>query len=359
MDDYYKRLLLTASLFSCTGLFIYWYLYTLLFISIVFFSFWIAYEHIQDNLKENVNPKDKFVFITGCDSGFGLASAKKFRDVGFSVIAGCFDENSAGAKELQSGSAKVDVVALDVSDQNSVSKCGQFIDTLCKGKGLWAVINNSGVNDMGYVEMITMDAYLKTAEINLFGAVRVTKTLLPLIRKAKGRVINVTSERGFNPWPLSSSYCITKFGLEAFSACLRREMEQFDVKVITVAPGNFSGASSITNQAANDSLRRNLRNGRLLLSEEDQKSYPEDVIDSMIKKIEDDRPLSCSSPDPVVDAYLDAAMNTMPRRCYMVTGMARKYLDPTIVCARLRSFLPDRVMNIAVNLVMFVLNREF
>ncbi|CAO2631528.1 D-beta-hydroxybutyrate dehydrogenase, mitochondrial (Fragments) [Lemmus lemmus] len=75
----------------------------------------------------------------------------------------------------------------------------------------------------------------EVAEVNLWGTVRTTKSFLPLLRRAKGRMAN----------PARSPYCITKFGVEAFSDCLRYEMHPLGVKVSVVEPGNFIAATSL------------------------------------------------------------------------------------------------------------------
>ena len=81
--------------------------------------------------------------------------------------------------------------------------------------------------------------------MNLWGVVRVTKSFLPLIRKGRGRVVNVASISGrFAPMFLSA-YGITKFGVEAFSDVLRLEMARFNVNVSIIEPGNFTAATGI------------------------------------------------------------------------------------------------------------------
>lgn len=349
------RLLLTLSLYLVFCLFLYVYIFDIVVILTLVFATWLTYDYIQNYTKQQVDPSGKYVFITGCDSGFGLESAKAIRDLGFDVIAGCYDDNSAGARELKGRPwvQKVEVISLDVTSENSVAACAKEIKDICRDNGLWAVINNSGINSMGPTELVPLDVFHRTAEVNLFGAVRVTKAVLPLIRQAEGRVINVTSERGFNPWGNNSSYCISKFGLEAFSACLRTEMQRFKVKVITVAPGNFAGATSIVSSRANEVLKESLVKGRSSLSLSDQESaYPREEIDKILEGLELNMPKSNSSAQPVVEAYVDAVSNTTPKNCYMVKS---KMLDNYIVAARLRPFIPERLMFFMDKVIMTIL----
>ncbi|XP_064930003.1 D-beta-hydroxybutyrate dehydrogenase, mitochondrial isoform X3 [Columba livia] len=110
---------------------------------------------------------------------------------------------------------------------------------------LWGLVNNAGISTFGEVEFATLDNYKNVAEINLWGTVRVTKAFLPLIRRAKGRVVNITSMLGRMVSPSRSCYCISKFGVAAFSDCLRQEMYRWGVRVILIEPSNFVAATGI------------------------------------------------------------------------------------------------------------------
>ena len=81
--------------------------------------------------------------------------------------------------------------------------------------------------------------------MNLFGAIRVTNSFLPLIRKSKGRIINVSSFLGRFTNKFMGIYCISKHGLEAYSNVLRLEMRRFNVKVVVIEPGNFMSATNV------------------------------------------------------------------------------------------------------------------
>eukprot|EP00066_Takifugu_rubripes_P016992 XP_011606258.1 PREDICTED: D-beta-hydroxybutyrate dehydrogenase, mitochondrial-like isoform X2 [Takifugu rubripes] len=111
--------------------------------------------------------------------------------------------------------------------------------------GLWAVVNNAGVSTFGEVEFTSMDTYKQVSEVNLWGTIRVTKAVLPLIRRAKGRVVNLASMYGRMGNIMRSPYCISKYGVEAFSDCLRYEMKAWGVKVSVIEPGNFIAATGI------------------------------------------------------------------------------------------------------------------
>lgn len=95
-----------------------------------------------------VNPKGRSIFITGCDTGFGNKLACKLVDYGFTVFAGCLNENCAGAKQLKNygKSNKVFIVKLDVTKQDEVDKAVEFVDTKLQqtNSQLFAIVNNAG-----------------------------------------------------------------------------------------------------------------------------------------------------------------------------------------------------------------------
>ncbi|XP_076827185.1 D-beta-hydroxybutyrate dehydrogenase, mitochondrial [Brachyhypopomus gauderio] len=198
----------------------------------------------------SVKVEGKAVFITGCDCGFGHALAKHLHKLGFTVFAGCLlkDQAGAGAVELENmHSDTLKVVQVDVCSEEQVSQALEFVraNLAHPDKGLWAVINNAGTSTFGEVEFTSMDTYKQVCEVNLWGTIRVTKAFLPLIRRAQGRVVNISSMYGRMGNCLRSPYCISKYGVEVFSDCLRYEMKNWGVKVSVIEPGNFIVATGI------------------------------------------------------------------------------------------------------------------
>ncbi|XP_030624779.1 D-beta-hydroxybutyrate dehydrogenase, mitochondrial [Chanos chanos] len=198
----------------------------------------------------SIKAEGKAVLITGCDCGFGHSIAKHLHNRGFTVFAGCLlkDKGGEGALELEKmHSDRMKVVQLDVCDEEQVSRAVEFVRSNLEDpeKGLWAVVNNAGISTFGEVEFTTMETYKQVSEVNLWGTIRVTKAFLPLIRRARGRVVNVASMYGRMGNALRSPYCVSKFGVEAFSDCLRYEMKAWGVKVSVIEPGNFIVATGI------------------------------------------------------------------------------------------------------------------
>lgn len=181
---------------------------------------------------------NKYVFITGCDSGFGELLARHLDKRGFCVVAACLTEK--GEEELKkSCSSRVSTIHLDVTNTESIEKASRFIKNLVGEKGLWALVNNAGIAVASApADWLTLQDYKATLDVNLYGVIGVTLSVLPLIKKARGRVVNVSSVVG-RISPSSGPYCVSKYGVEAFNDSLRRNMYHFGVKVSCIEPGFF------------------------------------------------------------------------------------------------------------------------
>ncbi|KAM5179744.1 retinol dehydrogenase 7-like [Mantella aurantiaca] len=182
---------------------------------------------------------DKYVFITGCDSGFGNLLAKQLDRRGMWVLAACLTQ--IGAENLKKeSSSRLQTRILDISDSQNVKSAGEWVSQIVGEKGLWGLVNNAGISGLiapnGWLEK---EDFLKPLKVNLLGMIDVTLTLLPLIRKARGRIVNVSSILG-RVALVSGGYTISKFGVEAFSDSLRREVVDFGIKVAIVEPGGFT-----------------------------------------------------------------------------------------------------------------------
>ncbi|XP_071108496.1 retinol dehydrogenase 7-like isoform X3 [Haliotis cracherodii] len=182
---------------------------------------------------------ERYVFITGCDTGFGNQLAKRLDFLGFNVFAACFSER--GADELRKvSSARLKTLSLDVSKPDSIVKARTTVEKqLPPNKGLWAIVNNAGVTGaLGLSEWLTREDYERCNSINLYGVIDVTRIFLPLVRKGQGRIVNVSSVIGriaaaFAP------YVVSKYGVEGFTDCLRREVLKEGMTVHLLEPGYF------------------------------------------------------------------------------------------------------------------------
>lgn len=175
----------------------------------------------------------KTVFITGCSSGIGRATAKLFQRQGWKVIATMRDPSQE--KEL----TKLDdvtLLALDVNDQASIDAAVQQALQMC-GR-IDVLINNAGYALMGAFENASDEQIQRQFDTNVFGLMRVTRALLPHLRQRRaGLIINVASMAGRLPIPLMSVYNGSKWAVQGFSECLTYELAPFNIQVKIVEPG--------------------------------------------------------------------------------------------------------------------------
>ncbi|XP_031459076.1 retinol dehydrogenase 5 isoform X2 [Phasianus colchicus] len=221
--------------------------------------------------------KDKHVFITGCDSGFGNLLARRLAQRGFRVLAACLTPQ--GADGLQRGCAgHLRTTLLDVTRSDSIRRAAEWVREEVGEKGLFGLVNNAGVaNPIGPTEWMRIEDYQQVMAVNTFGAIEVTLQLLPLLKRARGRVVNTSSVLG----RLSANgggYCVSKYCIEAFSDSLRRDMYHFGVKVSIVEPGFFKTA--VTNL---ESIEASLRQLWERLAPETRLSYGEEFFHKYLK----------------------------------------------------------------------------
>ncbi|XP_026141069.1 D-beta-hydroxybutyrate dehydrogenase, mitochondrial isoform X1 [Carassius auratus] len=234
--------------FSMTILLISYYLsdehiYTYFGLVICFMLWAKTVFHAENGLSDVFG---RAVLITGCDSGFGHHLAKKLDCMGFTVFAGCLCPEGPGAQSLvEKGSDRMKVLQLDVTKDDDVSLAKDFVQANLPEKGLYAVVNNAGICDWGETEWSTAMDFQKMADVNLFGAIRVTIPFLSLVRASKGRMLYVSSIFSFFNCLNMGAYSVSKRGLEAFADSLRVEMASFGVKVSIIQPGNFGMATNI------------------------------------------------------------------------------------------------------------------
>jgi NAD(P)-dependent dehydrogenase (short-subunit alcohol dehydrogenase family) len=179
------------------------------------------------------------VVITGASSGIGEASALRLEKLGFDVFAGVRKE--ADGERLRSESAgNVEPLSIDVTDQDSIRAAATQVTAAVGEQGLAGLVNNAGVAISGPLEFIPIEELRRQLEINLVGQVAVTQAFLALLRKGRGRVVNVSSIGGRIALPFAGPYAASKFGIEAVSDSLRRELRPWDIEVSVIEPGSVA-----------------------------------------------------------------------------------------------------------------------
>ena len=182
------------------------------------------------------------IIITGVSTGIGYSLTNIFLNKGFRVFGSV--RKQADAERLKSEfGGDFHALQFDVTDHNAVAASVSEIEPMIRDEGLAGLINNAGIAVGGTVMHTPIKEYQRQFDVNLFGAIAVTKAFLPMLGAVKnytrkpGKIINMSSVSGVIAFPFLSPYCSSKFALEAFSDSLRRELLMYGIDVIKIAPG--------------------------------------------------------------------------------------------------------------------------
>jgi NAD(P)-dependent dehydrogenase (short-subunit alcohol dehydrogenase family) len=174
--------------------------------------------------------------ITGASSGIGRAAALYLDRLGFRVFAGFRNPIDAEALVAEA-SPNLVPVHLDVTQIETIEKARDQIAESLAGEDLFAIVNNAATTVTMPVEFMDLDALRGQLEINTIGVVAVTKTMLPLLSRPGGRVVNVSSGAGRIVSPLIGAYCGSKYALVALTDALRLEVRGQGIRVSIIEPG--------------------------------------------------------------------------------------------------------------------------
>ncbi|XP_077978848.1 retinol dehydrogenase 7-like [Glandiceps talaboti] len=266
---------------------------------------------------------DKYVLITGCDRGFGNMLTKQLDKTGFHVFATCFSQQGCKALD-EDTSSRVVTLQMDVTNTDSIKKTFQKVqDSLPSGKGLWGLVNNAGIPGLTCpYEWLTKEDFQQVIDVNLLGMIDVTNVFLPLIKKSKGRIVNIASIMGRAVIP-GGCYSISKAGVEAYSDGLRIMLHPFGIRVQIIEPGFFR-----TNILDEDYLT-----GRLgAIYDKQPKNIKDDYGKEYVtecKTMEDIDKIASPRLDKVVDSLEHALTSWWPRTRYVIGLDAHFFILPT------------------------------
>ena len=185
---------------------------------------------------------EKIAVITGTSSGFGVLTSIELAKAGFRVVATMRDlgrrERLDQAVSAASVGAKIDVRELDVTKFETMPP---FVESVVRDYGrIDVLVNNAGFPVAGFAEDIKLEELRQQFETNFFGAVALTKAVLPVMRQQRsGHIIQVSSIVGLQGAVTVSSYSASKHALEGWSESLRLELNPLGIKVVLVEPGAF------------------------------------------------------------------------------------------------------------------------
>ena len=176
--------------------------------------------------------------VTGSSGGIGLATALALAKNGYLTYATMRNlakrDTILSIAEIQQ--LPIRTVQLDVTDENSIKNAIQLI--ISESGRIDLLVNNAGYGLTGAFEDIGIDEIKALYETNVFGVIRVTQAVLPIMRKQRsGRIINISSGAGKIGYPGGSAYVSSKFALEGLSESMAFEVEQFGIKIVLVEPG--------------------------------------------------------------------------------------------------------------------------
>ena len=176
------------------------------------------------------------VVITGASSGLGKECAQYLDQLGFRVFAGV--RKSADSEALAAASSgRLRPLLLDVTREDSIRDAVEVVSKDVRDRGLWGLVNNAGICVSAPLECVSPAQLREQLETNLVGHLAMTRAFLPLSRKARGRIVNVSSGLGRIASPYLGAYAASQFAKEGLSDALRRELRPFGVTVAVVQPG--------------------------------------------------------------------------------------------------------------------------
>lgn len=262
-----------------------------------------------------VRKNQQAVFITGGAGGLGGATAKYLGEQGWRVFAAdCAEEALAriGAER------NVTPIHMDVTDAASVQAAARSVAR--RVDGLDGVVNFAGILTVGSLIEISEDALRRVLDVNVMGTFRVNRTLFPLVLARKGRIVNMSSETGWQTgMPFNGPYGMSKHAIEAYSDSLRRELMFLGVPVIKIQPGPFktemvAGIERQFSRAAKESSHfgKLLRTLTLMTLAEQEKAHDPLLIAKTVHVALTARPPAAAysvKPDPA-----RVAMNLLPDR---------------------------------------------
>lgn len=262
----------------------------------------------------------KIVLITGTNSGFGWLTAQSVAALGHTVYATMRDTQGRNADKAAALGAIENLSVLDVTltDDESVK---QAVETILAKEGtIDVLVNNAGYGMTGVAESFTIADVHTTFDINVYAPWRLTKQVLPAMRKqADGLIINVSSGFGRVSFPFATIYAASKFALEGISEGLHYEVKRLGIDVAIVEPGAFPTEMQQKNNPASDqgvfegygaiAEIPNKMVAALTAEMQAKNPNPQQVADAIIKLI--DTPKGTRSlrtvVDPITGQYIDAA----------------------------------------------------
>jgi NADP-dependent 3-hydroxy acid dehydrogenase YdfG len=182
--------------------------------------------------------ENKVAIVTGASRGIGdsIAVALAKEGVDLALFARNEENLNAVAAQVREAGRNCLVISGDVSNPSDVSQCVQ--QTMEQFGKIDILINNAGIGLFKTVRDTNLEEWKNVIDVNLTGTFLFSKAVLePMIERGQGQIINISSDIGKRTIPKASAYCATKFGLQAFTEVLSKEVRKLGIKVGSISPG--------------------------------------------------------------------------------------------------------------------------
>jgi NAD(P)-dependent dehydrogenase (short-subunit alcohol dehydrogenase family) len=259
------------------------------------------------------------ILITGASTGIGHACAIHFAQLGYEVLAGVRKPADGDAFQAHA-LPNITPVLLDVTRQESIEGALAAAGTA----PLAGLVNNAGIAVVGPVELVPIEDWRRQLDVNVIGLVAVIQACLPLLRRGRGRIVNIGSIAGRSALPGTAPYDASKFAIEAITDALRIELDPWGIRVSIIEPGAVGTPIWQKTVTALDDLLR--------VAGPDRYALYARLMARLRQEAE--KPRSATAAAGVVKAVHHAMTARRPRTRYVVGRDARLWL--------LLNTLPDR-----------------
>jgi NAD(P)-dependent dehydrogenase (short-subunit alcohol dehydrogenase family) len=229
----------------------------------------------------------------------------------------------------EAGSERLVPLMLDVTDAAQIDAAAERVEAELEGTGLDGLVNNAGIAVPGPLETLPIADFERQIGVNLTAQVAVTQAMLPAIRRARGRIVFITSIGGLMAFPMFGAYHAAKFGLEAVGDVFRQELRPWGIEVAVVEPGSIATPIWERGQAEVDEIAARARDGHADLYGKAIEAYRE------VARKTGDRGIP---PEKVAERIEHALSARRPRIRYLVGADARGQ-------ALAKKLLPDRALD--------------
>lgn len=269
----------------------------------------------------------KSVLVTGASSGIGRATALLLARSGYLVFAGV--RQTQDGESLKAEDPRIEPIILEVTDRESIAEAVREVSAHVEG--LHALVNNAGVGLMAPLEFQELSEIERIFAINVFGLLAVTQAFLPLIRKVRGRVVNVGSVGDRFTVPFGGALCASKSAVRSLTEALRLELHPFGIHVALIQPASV-GTADI------DKLETDARDKLERLPTRARELYGE-MYGAMLRRgAAEER--SGSDPEVIAEAIFQAVSSSRPDTRYPAGKRAT-------LLTWLPTLLPDRLSDAA------------